>query len=67
MYKRQGKAHAVFGGRLFGHGCAFSLGNHSRLEVPEAPEGCLLYTSDAADDLPRVELGGRRLNQKKQL
>src|SRR5665811_2624379 len=25
------------------------------------PVGCLLYTSDAADDLTRVDLGGRRL------
>src|SRR5665811_2641676 len=24
-------------------------------------KGCLLYTSDAADDLTRVDLGGRRL------
>ena len=24
-------------------------------------EGCLLYTSDAADDLTRVDLGGRRI------
>ena len=27
--------------------------------------GCLLYTSDAADDLPFVDLGGRRIIQKK--
>ena len=26
---------------------------------------CLLYTSDAADDLPRVDLGGRRFIKKK--
>src|SRR5665811_1815645 len=26
---------------------------------------CLLYTSDAADDLTRVDLGGRRLIKKK--
>ena len=26
---------------------------------------CLLYTSDAADDLPCVDLGGRRLIKKK--
>ena len=26
---------------------------------------CLLYTSDAADDLPCVDLGGRRLLKKK--
>src|SRR5665811_1644025 len=28
-------------------------------------EGCLLYTSDAADDLTRVDLGGRRIIKKK--
>ena len=27
--------------------------------------GCLLYTSEAADDLPCVDLGGRRIIQKK--
>ena len=26
---------------------------------------CLLYTSDAADDTPCVDLGGRRINKKK--
>ena len=28
-------------------------------------EACLLYTSDAADDLLCVDLGGRRIIQKK--
>src|SRR5665811_2494228 len=28
---------------------------------------CLLYTSDAADDLTRVDLGGRRIIQKKKI
>src|SRR5665811_2451285 len=28
-------------------------------------QGCLLYTSDAADDLTRVDLGGRRIIKKK--
>src|SRR5665811_558885 len=32
---------------------------------PEALLGCLLYTSDAADDLTRVDLGGRRIIKKK--
>ena len=30
------------------------------------PGGCLLYTSDAADDLPCVDLGGRRILNTKQ-
>mgnify|MGYP002685400026 CR=1 FL=1 len=29
------------------------------------PRSCLLYTSDAADDLPCVDLGGRRIIKKK--
>src|SRR5665811_1824340 len=33
-----------------------------RHQGPHAlPVGCLLYTSDAADDLTRVDLGGRRI------
>ena len=34
-------------------------------EVPE-DKRCLLYTSDAADDLLCVDLGGRRIIKKKQ-
>src|SRR5450756_3008309 len=32
---------------------------------PGAPSNCLLYTSDAADDLLCVDLGGRRIIKKK--
>ena len=32
---------------------------------PRDLDGCLLYTSDAADDLPCVDLGGRRIIKKK--
>ena len=28
-------------------------------------DGCLLYTSDAADDMQCVDLGGRRIIKKK--
>src|SRR5450756_2556403 len=31
------------------------------------PSSCLLYTSDAADDLLCVDLGGRRIIKKKQI
>ena len=31
----------------------------------ERPSDCLLYTSDAADDLLCVDLGGRRIIKKK--
>ena len=30
-------------------------------------KSCLLYTSDAADDTPCVDLGGRRIIKKKRL
>ena len=33
--------------------------------VVETPQSCLLYTSDAADDLLCVDLGGRRIIKKK--
>eukprot|EP00657_Telonema_sp_P-1_P011714 TRINITY_DN713_c0_g1_i2.p1 TRINITY_DN713_c0_g1~~TRINITY_DN713_c0_g1_i2.p1 ORF type:complete len:132 (+),score=91.25 TRINITY_DN713_c0_g1_i2:179-574(+) len=33
--------------------------------IKDAREGCLLYTSDAADDLLCVDLGGRRIIKKK--
>ena len=38
---------------------------HPGLVVSDAPVSCLLYTSDAADDLLCVDLGGRRIIQKK--
>src|SRR5665811_2616030 len=34
-------------------------------EMLAAIRTCLLYTSDAADDLTRVDLGGRRIIKKK--
>ena len=33
-------------------------------KMVEAAKVCLLYTSDAADDLTRVDLGGRRIIKK---
>ena len=40
------------------------------LEIDDLPEAwqaryCLLYTSDAADERSRVDLGGRRIIKKK--
>ena len=35
------------------------------LDIQGKPYACLLYTSDAADDLLCVDLGGRRLIKKK--
>ena len=44
-------------------------GHHARRRVHEGPEeghhgACLLYTSDAADDLLCVDAGGRRIHKK---
>ena len=36
----------------------------SRMQISQA-RACLLYTSDAADDLLCVDLGGRRIIKKK--
>ncbi|CZR94294.1 hypothetical protein CDFC105_23917 [Clostridioides difficile] len=35
------------------------------IEIAEQCIDCLLYTSDAADDSLRVDLGGRRIIKKK--
>ena len=35
------------------------------IAAPMTAEDCLLYTSDAADDLLRVDIGGRRTINKK--
>ena len=40
-------------------------GDHILIQGLAQSAGCLLYTSDAADDLLCVELGGRRILQKK--
>src|SRR5680860_1924373 len=36
-----------------------------QIEITEPYSACLLYTSDAADDLLCVDLGGRRIIKKK--
>ena len=33
--------------------------------IDNLPQGCLLYTSDAADERSSVDLGGRRIIKKK--
>ena len=43
--------------RVFQHQIAYNV-------IPQIG-GCLLYTSDAADDIERVDLGGRRIIKKK--
>ena len=38
---------------------------YNRYRIQSVLEACLLYTSDAADDLLCVDLGGRRIIKKK--
>ena len=38
---------------------------HQPVEEPPPLGGCLLYTSDAADERSSVDLGGRRIIKKK--
>src|SRR5665811_1746392 len=46
--------------RSFGMALTTFFGmSHGRLSQPPSSYSCLLYTSDAADDLTRVDLGGR--------
>ena len=35
------------------------------MAMPSLVSGCLLYTSDAADERSSVDLGGRRIIKKK--
>ena len=35
-----------------------------RIQLVVQPQCCLLYTSDAADDMQCVDLGGRRIIKK---
>ena len=65
VYKRQGYAvmawpqgSNIFGLMMFG---MLAYQNYTLLQA----YGCLLYTSDAADDLLCVDLGGRRILKKK--
>ena len=48
-------------GRLLDHVLAK---RNERVVIIGATSGCLLYTSDAADDTPCVDLGGRRIPRR---
>eukprot|EP00657_Telonema_sp_P-1_P006389 TRINITY_DN24910_c0_g1_i1.p1 TRINITY_DN24910_c0_g1~~TRINITY_DN24910_c0_g1_i1.p1 ORF type:complete len:143 (-),score=55.82 TRINITY_DN24910_c0_g1_i1:12-440(-) len=45
--------------------CAINCSNARSVSTHSDPNRCLLYTSDAADDLLCVDLGGRRSIKKK--
>ena len=65
VYKRQGVEGHLVGAAWPG---ATHLLEEMGAEVVAAPlahGGCLLYTSDAADERSSVDLGGRRIIKKK--
>ncbi|VTU49192.1 ABC-type proline/glycine betaine transport system, ATPase component [Lactobacillus paracasei ATCC 334] [Lacticaseibacillus rhamnosus] len=53
------------GGQQQRIGVIRALAANQDLILMDEPYGCLLYTSDAADDTPCVDLGGRRIITKK--
>ena len=65
VYKRQGH-HPVIFARQQRRGLRQPLGDDAQFVCLAAlPYGCLLYTSDAADERSSVDLGGRRIIKKK--
>ena len=65
VYKRQPRArdgHAVHEARKGRRAARQRLQSEGSRGTPE---GCLLYTSDAADERSSVDLGGRRIIKKK--
>ena len=63
VYKRQmSRGAGRIGGRLAGWGLQRSADIRRGLSLVTR---CLLYTSDAADERSRVDLGGRRIIQQK--
>ena len=65
VYKKQHEARqADVGFEILVVGRSDDFGLHGALEIGDF-FGCLLYTSDAADERSSVDLGGRRIIKKK--
>ena len=64
MYKRQAEKSGLI--ELLASDKPFEAVTQTlaRRERGDRPSGCLLYTSDAADERSSVDLGGRRLIKK---
>ena len=65
VYKRQPWGHDGMSLDLMRRNPAADPGINELLIVDALSKACLLYTSDAADDLLCVDLGGRRIIKKK--
>ena len=67
MYKRQAEGGVPAELQRQSGGSDRAGGRHFRTDLDGGHGGCLLYTSDAADDLLCVDLGGRRIIKKKKM
>ena len=65
VYKRQGSVGLEEGAETAGAVGIAKSGKRLGLDLPDPLAGCLLYTSDAADERSSVDLGGRRIIKKK--
>ena len=65
VYKRQGVLSARWAGSHGNDRANLDLVLDQLADVPAGRRGCLLYTSDAADERSSVDLGGRRIIKKK--
>ena len=65
VYKRQPKARGVLVGDPDQAIYEFNGARPDLFSAFESINGCLLYTSDAADERSSVDLGGRRTIKKK--
>ena len=65
VYKRQGCGGPSRRSRCRAEGRGSRQSRDPVRTVGPRPSGCLLYTSDAADERSSVDLGGRRIIKKK--
>ena len=67
VYKRQAPLRARTGPRSRSLPVPSARGSSASHRPIHVPRGCLLYTSDAADERSSVDLGGRRIIKKKNI
>ena len=67
MYKRQALGVAAAAGAAAANSAVAVISKSRSASARTAWNTCLLYTSDAADERSSVDLGGRRIIQKKKI